>query len=108
MPNINPFVGLFVAIATLMTAFFVPVFVLLIDHGERLAAVEATVDAMQDDIDAMQDDIDGLKADIAALAGDLTATNERMARIEGTVAGALGRPFPERMAEAPGNSAAGG
>ena len=136
MPNINPFVGLFVAIATLMTAFFVPVFVLLIDHGERLAAVEAmqtdhgerlarvevaiaavardmaaveaTVDAMQADIDAMQADIDGLKADIAALAGDLAATNERMARIEGTVAGALGRPFPERMAEAPGNSAAGG
>ena len=136
MPNINPFVGLFVAIATLMTAFFVPVFVILIDHGERLAAVEATVDAiqagqadhgerlarvevamaaveatvdaMQADIDAMQADIDGLKADIAALAGDLSATNERMARIEGTVAGALGRPFPERMAEAPGNSAAGG
>ena len=136
MPNINPFVGLFVAIATLMTAFFVPVFVILIDHGERLAAVEATVDAiqagqadhgerlarvevamaaveatvdaMQADIDAMQADIDGLKADIAALAGDLAATNERMARIEGTVAGALGRPFPERMAEAPGNSAAGG
>ena len=47
MKNINPFVGLFVAIATLMTAFFVPVFVLLIDHGERLAAVEATVDAIQ-------------------------------------------------------------
>ena len=136
MPNINPFVGLFVAIATLMTAFFVPVFVILIDHGERLAAVEATIDAIQADqadhgerlarvevaiaavardlaaleatVDAMQADIDGLKADIAALAGDLTATNERMARIEGTVAGALGRPFPERMAEAPGNSAAGG
>ena len=136
MPNINPFVGLFVAIATLMTAFFVPVFVILIDHGERLSAVEATVDAIQAGqadhgerlarvevaiaavardlaaveatVDAMQDDIDGLKADIAALAGDLTATNERMARIEGTVAGALGRPFPERMAEAPGNSAAGG
>ena len=133
MPNINPFVGLFVAIATLMTAFFVPVFVILIDHSERLAAVEAKVDAIQADhgerlarvevaiaavardlaaveatVDAMQADIDGLKADIAALAGDLTATNERMARIEGTVAGALGRPFPERMAEAPGNSAAGG
>ena len=44
MKQINPFVGLFVAMATLMTAFFVPVFVLLIDHGERLAAVEATVE----------------------------------------------------------------
>ena len=101
MKNINPFVGLFVAIATLMTAFFVPVFVLLIDHGERLAAVETAVEAMQADIDDMQ-------AAIAALSGDLAATNERMARIEGTVAGALGRPFPERMAEAPADPAAGG
>ena len=140
MKQINPFVGLFVAMATLMTAFFVPVFVLLIDHGERLAAVEATVDAVQSDIDdmraehgerlarveaaiaalardlaaveatveAMQVDIDDMQAAIAALSGDLAATNERMARIEGTVAGALGRPFPERMAEAPANPAAGG
>ena len=101
MKRINPFVGLFVAMATLMTAFFVPVFVLLIDHGERLAAIETAVEAMQADIDEM-------RADIAALSGDLAATNERMARIEGTVAGALGRPFPERMAEAPADPAAGG
>ena len=140
MKRINPFVGLFVAMATLMTAFFVPVFILLIDHGERLAAVEATVDAVQADIDdmraehgerlarveaaiaalardlaaveatveAMQADIDDMQAAIAALSGDLAATNERMARIEGTVAGALGRPFPERMAEAPADPGAGG
>ena len=140
MKQINPFVGLFVALATLMTAFFVPVFVLLIDHGERLAAVEtavdtiqaehgerlarvevaiaalardlaavgATVEAMQADIDAMQADINEMQGAIAALSGDLAATNERMARIEGTVAGALGRPFPERMAEAPNNPGAGG
>ena len=131
--NINPFVGLFVAIATLMTAFFVPVFVLLIDHGERLAAVEATVDAIQAEhgerlarvevalaalardlaaVEAVQAEqgerLARVEAAIAALAGDLAATNERMARIEGTVAGALGRPFPERMAEAPANPAAGG
>ena len=136
MKNINPFVGLFVAIATLMTAFFVPVFVLLVDHGERLAAVEATVDAVQATqaehgermarveiaiaalardlaaveaaVEAMQADINEMQGAVAALAGDLTATNERMARIEGTVAGALGRPFPERMAEAPANPGAGG
>ena len=136
MKNINPFVGLFVAIATLMTAFFVPVFVLLIDHGERLAAVEATVKAVQATqaehgerlarvevaiaalardlaaveatVEAMQADIDDMQGAIAALSGDLAATNERMARIEGTVAGALGRPFPERMAEAPNNPGAGG
>ena len=136
MEKINPFVGLFVAIATLMTAFFVPVFVLLIDHGERLAAVEATVDAVQATqaehgerlarveaaIAALARDLAAVKAvqaeqgerlarveaGIASLAGGLAATNERMARIEGTVAGALGRPFPERMAEAPADPGAGG
>ena len=136
MKQINPFVGLFVAMATLMTAFFVPVFVLLIDHGERLAAVEATVDAVQATqaehgerlarveaaiaalardlaaVEAVQAEqgerLARVEAGIASLAGDLAATNERMARIEGTVAGALGRPFPERMAEAPADPAAGG
>ena len=133
MKQINPFVGLFVAMATLMTAFFVPVFVLLIDHGERLAAVEATVDAIQTEhgerlarvevaiaalardlaaVEAVQAEqgerLARVEAAIAELASGLAATNERMARIEGTVAGALGRPFPERMAEAPADPAAGG
>ena len=132
MKRINPFVGLFVAIATLMTAFFVPVFVLLINHGERLAAVEATVDAIQTEhgerlarvevaiaalardlaaVEAVQAEqgerLARVEAAIAELASGLAATNERMARIEGTVAGALGRPFPERMAEAPANPGAG-
>ena len=31
----------------------------------------------------------------------LIAQGERLARVEGTVAGALGRGFPERMAQAP-------
>ena len=136
MEKINPFVGLFVAIATLMTAFFVPVFVLLIDHGERLAAVEAAVDAVQATqaehgerlarveaaiaalardlaaVEAVQAEqgerLARVEAGIASLAGGLAATNERMARIEGTVAGALGRPFPERMAEAPADPGVGG
>ena len=43
-----------------------------------------------------------------ALRGDLAATDERMARIEGAAAGALGRSFPERMAQAPGVEASGG
>ena len=42
-----------------------------------------------------------LRADIAEVRGDLAATNERLARVEGTVAGALGRGFPERTAQAP-------
>ena len=129
MKQINPFVGLFVAIATLMTAFFVPVFVLLIDHGERLAAVETlqaeqgerlarvevAIAALARDLAAVEatqaehgERLARIDAAIAELAGGLAATNERMARIEGTVAGALGRPFPERMAEAPANPGAGG
>ena len=96
MRNINPFVGQFVAIATLMAAFFVPVFVLLIDNGERLAAIEARMDGFEARMDRLGARMDNLEAAIAAL-------NERMARIEGTVAGALGRPFPERMAEGPDN-----
>ena len=116
MRNVNPFVGLFVAMATLMAAFFVPVFVLLIDHGERLAAVEATVAAMRVEhgeriarVEArLEARMDGLEAAIAALARDMAALNERMARIEGTVAGALGRPFPGRMAEGPDNPGAEG
>ena len=91
--------------------------------------MQADIDDMQADIDDMQGAIAALARDLAAveatqaehgerlarveagivsLAGGLAATNERMARIEGTVAGALGRPFPERMAEAPANPGAGG
>ena len=32
------------------------------------------------------------------MRGDLSATNERLARVEGTVAGVLARAFPDRMA----------
>ena len=110
---INPFVGLFVATATLNAAILIPLFLLLRDdiaqvkgevsdmravqseHGERLARIEATQTEHGERLAR-------LDAGQGALRGDLAATNERMARIEGTVAGALGRPFPERMAQAPG------
>ena len=99
MRNINPFVGQFVAIATLMAAFFVPVFVLLIDNGERLAAIEARMDGFEARMDGFEARMDRLGARMDNLEAAIAALNERMARIEGTVAGALGRPFPERMAE---------
>ena len=116
---INPFVGLFVAIATLNAAMLIPLFLLLRDdiaqvkgevsdmravqseHGERLARIEATQTEHGERLAR-------LEAGQGALRGDLAATNERMARIEGTVAGALGRPFPERMAQAPGTETGGG
>ena len=116
---VNPFVGLFVATATLNAAILIPLFLLLRDdiaqvrgevadvravqfeHGARLARIEATLSEHGERLAR-------LEAGQGALRGDLAATNERMARIEGTVAGALGRPFPERMAQAPGAEAGGG
>ena len=109
---VNPFVGLFVATATLNAAILIPLFLLLRDdiadmravqfeQGERLARIEATLSEHGERLAR-------LEAGQGALRGDLAATNERMARIEGTVAGALGRPFPERMAQAPGADTGGG
>ena len=120
---VNPFVGLFVATATLNAAILIPMFLLLRDdiaqvkgevagiravqseHGERLAHIEAVVEATRTE---HGERLARLEAGQGALRGDLAATNERMARIEGTVVGALGRPFPERMAQAPGAEAGGG
>ena len=120
---VNPFVGLFVAIATLNAAILIPLFLLLrediaqvqgevadmravqFEQGERLAHIEAVVEATRTE---HGEQLARLEAGQGALRGDLAATNERMARIEGTVAGALGRPFPERMAQAPGAETGGG
>ena len=113
---IDPFVGLFVAVAALNAAILIPMFLLLRDdiadmravqseHGERLAHIEAVVEATRTE---HGERLARLEAGQGALRGDLAATNEHMARIEGTVAGALGRPFPERMAQAPGAEAGNG
>ena len=116
---VNSFVGLFVATATLNAAILIPLFLLLrediaqvkgevadmravqFEQGERLARIEATLSEHGERLAR-------LEAGQGALRGGLAATNERMARIEGTVAGALGRPFPERMAQAPGAETGGG
>ena len=42
-----------------------------------------------------------LRADIAVVRAAQSEHGERLARIEGAVAGALGRPFPERPAQVP-------
>ena len=109
---INPFVGLFVAIATLNAAMLIPMFLLLRDDIADMRAVQSEQGGRLARIEATQTEhgerLARLEAGQGALRGDLAATNERMARIEGTVAGALGRPFPERMAQAPGADADGG
>ena len=95
-----------------------------IEHGERLTALEAGQASLREDVDGLEADVAGLEANVAGLEAGLAAlragqaelrddvarieagqnaTGERMARIEGTVAGALGQPFPgrDRIARAP-------
>ena len=102
---INPFVGVFVAIATLNAAMLIPLFLLLRDDIAQVKGEVADMRAAQSE---HGERLARLEAGQGVLRGDLAATNERMARIEGTVVGALGRPFPERMAQAPGAETGGG
>ena len=123
MEKINPFVGLFVAIAALNAGMFVwlradiaevrgeiaEVRGEIAGNSERLARLEATVEAVQAVQVEHGERLARIEAGLADLRDGLSVTNERMARVEGTVAGALGRPFPERMARAPdGENAPGG
>ena len=133
MPKIDPFVGLFVAIATLNIGMFVwlrddiarvetglradiavvrgevvevrgevvEVRAVQSEHGERLARIEAVLETVQTTLSEHGARLTRLEDGQGVLRGDLATTNERVARIEGTVAGALGRPFPERLAQAP-------
>ena len=105
MEKINPFVGLFLAIAALNAGMFVwlradiaEVRGEIAGNSERLARLEATVEAVQAE---HGERLARIEAGLAELRDGLSVTNERMARIEGAVAGALGRPFLERMARAP-------
>ena len=97
-------------------------FLLLIAQSERLARIEAGLEAVQAGLEAVEavqaehgerltrieaglEIVESVQAEHGARLGriedGLSATNERLARVEGTVAGALGRGFPERMAQAP-------
>ena len=78
------------------------------EHGERLMRIESTqaehgarLGRIEDGLEAVEAAQAGLEDGQTAMRGELSATNERLARVEGTVAGALGRGFPERMAQAP-------
>ena len=63
-------------------------------HGERLIRIEAAQNELRERMDGLDAE---LRAEMHAARADLSRINERMARTEGTVAGALGRPFPEPM-----------
>ena len=95
MSKVNPFIGLFVAIVAAMAAILIPVFLLLRDEIARVdTGLRAEIIGVRGEFSSVRGEVDGVR-------GELAATNERMARVEGAVAGALGRPWPERMAQAP-------
>ena len=66
----------------------------LAEHGERLIRIEAVQNELRERMDGPDAE---LSAEMHAVRADLAHINERMARTEGAVAGALGRPFPELM-----------
>ena len=68
-------------------------------HGELLARIETAQNELRKRME-------GMETGLLAARVELTHTNERMARLEGTVAGALGRPFPELMTRPPDIAAA--
>ena len=77
-------------------------------HALALAALvvalfiwsDSRLNGRMDELEAGQA---ALRAELAAVRAGLAATNERVARIEGVVAGALGRLFPgnDRLAQPP-------
>ncbi len=101
MEKINPFVGLFVAIAALNAGMFVWLRADIAEVRGEIAAVRGEIAEARGEIAGNSERLARIEAGLADLRDGLSVTNERMARIEGTVAGALGRPFPERMARAP-------
>ena len=71
------------------------------EHGQRLTRIEAILDGFEAGQSEHGARLGRIEDGQTAVRGDLSATNERLARVEGTVAGVLARAFPERMAQAP-------
>lgn len=92
-PRIDPFVGQFLAIVAVMAALF----------GWLRAAMLAGQAELRAEMGVLRTEVGELSERTARIETGQASAVERMARIEGTVAGALGRPFPgaNRVAEAP-------
>ena len=75
-------------------------------HGATLSAHSEPLTRIETAQNELRKRMEGMETGQHAVRNELAHTNERMARIEGTVAGALGRPFPELMARAPDVAAA--
>ena len=105
MPKVNPFITLFFAIAAMNVVLF---------GWQRtdMAALEARFAALEIRIEerfaALETRIEtrfaGVEERLVRIEAGQAELRERMARIEGTVAGALARP--DRLAQAPAAEAA--
>ena len=132
MPKINPFVAQFLAIVAVLVALFgwlraemgglragqieLLERVVRLEAGqgellERVVRLEAGQGELLERVVRLEAGQEQLRAGqtelverVARVEAGQASTGERMARIEGTVAGALGRPFPsaDRPADAPG------
>ena len=93
MPKISPFVTLFLAIAAMNVGLF----------GWQRADMSALETRIEERFTALETRIEvrfaGVEARLVRLEAGQAELRERMARIEGTVAGALARP--DRLAQAP-------
>ena len=93
-PDLAGFIGLAALMVTLVAW-------LRIDMGGRMDRLDERMDRIEAKQSELRERMDGpdaeLRAEMHAVRADLSHINERMARTEGTVAGALGRPFPELM-----------
>ncbi len=94
MPKVNPFITLFFAIAAMNVVLF---------GWQRadMAALEARFAALETRIETR---FAGVEERLVRIEAGQAELRERMARIEGTVAGALARP--DRLAQAPADETA--
>ena len=108
MPKLNPFVAQFLAIVAVLVALFGW---LRTEMGElRAGQIELLerVVRLETGQGELRAEVGELMERVARIEAGQASAGERMARIEGTVAGALGRPFPgaDRPAEAPDSGVA--
>ena len=104
MPKINPFITLFLAIAAMNVVLFgwqrTDMAALETRIEERFAAIEERFAALETRIETR---FAGVEERLVRIEAGQAELRERMARIEGTVAGALARP--DRLAQAPADEA---
>ena len=104
MPKLNPFIALFLAIAAMNIGLFgwqrADMSALETRLEARIAALEARIETRFAAVEArIETRFAAVEARLVRIEAGQSELRERMARIEGTVAGALARP--DLLAQAP-------